>query len=184
MNPRKDRIHHSLACALEDPRHLRVVRSSTDGFAEASAALDTIVVASDLSNHAANAANRVAMLADEVNLSKVTMLHVLEEPRLVPFRQRPNASRSANARRIEDARRQLVVVADQLRMRTSLTVESQVEVVVHGNAVATLLAKERELNEDLIVLTRRNKSLAEGLLLESVTSSLLERSRCDALVVH
>ena len=56
--------------------------------------------------------------------------------------------------------------------------------IVHGDAVATLLDKERELNADLIVLTRRNKSLTEELLLESVTSKLLERSRCDVLVMH
>jgi nucleotide-binding universal stress UspA family protein len=56
--------------------------------------------------------------------------------------------------------------------------------IVHGDAVATLLDKERELNADLIVLTRRNKSLTEELLLESVTSKLLERSRCDVLVMN
>ena len=326
MNARKGRIDEISKDAPEGHRYLRVVRSGTAGLIEPSAALDTIVVANDFSNHAANAVNRVAVLADEVDLSKVTMLHVLEEPRLVPFRQISSARPKANARRIEDAKRQLAEIADQFRLRTSLSVESRVEVgnvvtaiqclaapvgllvfgaqgshplrdltlgstaqrvlrktfvpvlvvrrkaeahyrqvlvavdfqsdarhaldyaqalapqarlnlvhvyrapfegrmrysgvsddligfyraearaaasrgmtdlvasrnssnavnplIVHGSAVATLLKKERELNADLIVLTRRNKSRTEELLLESVTSSLLERSRCDVLVVH
>ena len=326
MNARKGRIVESSEGAVRGPRCLRVVRSGTGRFAGASAALDAIVVANDFSHHAANAADRVAMLAGEVDVTKVTMLHVLEESRLVPFRQISGASRSANARRREDAGRGLAELADQLRLRTGLKVETQVEsgnvpttiqcfaasadllvlgaqgshplrdlalgstaqwvlrktvtpvlvvkrraeahyrqvlvavdferdtrhaldyaqaaaprarmslvhvyrvpfeskmryagvandlidfyraearaaaarcmrelvtsclasdavnpLVVQGNAVATLLEKERELDADLIVLTRRNKSLAEELLLESVTSKLLERSRCDVLVVH
>ena len=326
MNARKGRIDEISKGAQEGPRYLRAVRSGIGGLIEASAALDTILVANDFSNHAANAVNRVALLADEINVSKVTMLHVFEEPRLIPFRQISSAPPNVNGRRIENAKRQLEAIADQLRLRTSLRVESRVEVgnvvtaiqcfatpvgllvlgaqgshplrdfalgstaqrvlrktfvpvlvvrrraeahyrqvlvavdfqsdarcaleyaqalapqarlnlvhvyrfpferkmrysgvpddligfyraearaaasrcmrelvssrvssnavnplIVHGDAVATLLDKERELNADLIVLTRRNKSLTEELLLESVTLKLLERSRCDVLVMN
>ena len=326
MNARNGRIDEISNNTPQGSRYLRVARSGTAGLLDASAALDTIVVVNDFSNHAANAVSRVAMLADEVDLSNVTMLHVFEKPLLVPFRQISSAPRNANPRRIENAKKQLEEIADQLRLRTSLSVESRVEVgnvvtaiqclaapvgllvfgaqgshplrdfafgstaqrvlrktsvpvlvvrrkaeahyrevlvavdfqsdaryaldyaqalapqarlnlvhvyrvpfdgrmrysgvpddligfyraearaaasrcmselvasrnsshavnplIVHGSAVAALLEKERKLNADLIVLTKRNKSLTEELLLESVTSKLLERSRCDVLVVR
>ena len=337
MNARKRRIDDLLEVAVdmepssgkrEFPPHLRAVRSGSGAsdFAETPAALETIMVATDFSDHAVHAASRVCMLADEVSLSKATVLHVLEEPRLVPLRQVSTAPSNASSRRIEIARRQLAVVADQLRQRTGITVEGQVEagnvvttiqcfaasadllvlgaqgahpmrdlvigstaqrvlrkssgpvlvvrrkaetpyrqvlvavdfqsdassalnyaqalapraklnlihayhvpfegkmryasvssdlisfyraeasaaaargmselissrvpssavypLLVHGNAVPKLLEKERELNADLIVVTKRNKSLTEELLLESVASKLLERSQCDVLVVR
>ena len=55
--------------------------------------------------------------------------------------------------------------------------------VVHGHAANELLGKEKELKADLVVVSRRDKSLTEELLFESVVPRLLAQSQCDVLVV-
>src|SRR4029078_6669403 len=49
--------------------------------------------------------------------------------------------------------------------------------LVHGYAAAELLEKGRDLMADLIVVTKREESLGNSLLLDSVTQQLLEKSR-------
>jgi CO dehydrogenase nickel-insertion accessory protein CooC1 len=46
----------------------------SDGAVKTSAAVDAVVIAIDFSEHAAYAASRVAVLAEEINMSKVTVL--------------------------------------------------------------------------------------------------------------
>ena len=55
--------------------------------------------------------------------------------------------------------------------------------IVHGHAANELLDKEKELKADLVVVSRRDKSLTEELLFESVVPRLLAQSQCDVLVV-
>jgi nucleotide-binding universal stress UspA family protein len=55
--------------------------------------------------------------------------------------------------------------------------------IVHGHAANELLAKERQLNADLVIVSRRDKSLTEELLFESVAPRLLAESKRDVLVV-
>jgi nucleotide-binding universal stress UspA family protein len=57
-------------------------------------------------------------------------------------------------------------------------------VLAHGHPVSKLIEKEQELRADLIVVARRDKSLAERLLSQSVTWQLLERAQCDVLIVR
>jgi nucleotide-binding universal stress UspA family protein len=47
-----------------------------------------------------------------------------------------------------------------------------------------LLAKQRALNTDLIVVAKRDKSLMEELLTESISLQLAARSECDVLNVR
>ena len=56
--------------------------------------------------------------------------------------------------------------------------------IVRGNAVQRLVDKQRDLGADLIVVTKRNRSLTGELLFQSVTSGLLEASQCDVLIVR
>ena len=56
--------------------------------------------------------------------------------------------------------------------------------ILHGYATAKLLEKERELNPDLVIVAKRDRPLAEELLVESVALQLLARSRSDVLVVR
>jgi nucleotide-binding universal stress UspA family protein len=56
--------------------------------------------------------------------------------------------------------------------------------LAHGYAVPKLLEKERDLGADLIVVTKRAQSFATEILLESATLQLLEKSKCDVLVVR
>ena len=56
--------------------------------------------------------------------------------------------------------------------------------IVHGYVTAKLLDKARELEADLVIVTKRAKSLAEELLVESVALQLLARSHADVLVVR
>lgn len=55
--------------------------------------------------------------------------------------------------------------------------------IMHGHAANELLGKEKELQADLVVVSRREKSLTEEILFESVVPRLLAQSQCDVLVV-
>jgi len=47
-----------------------------------------------------------------------------------------------------------------------------------------VLGKEKELKAGLVIVSRRDKTLTEELLLESVVPRLLAESHCDVLVVR
>ena len=55
--------------------------------------------------------------------------------------------------------------------------------IAHGHAANELLKKEKELGADLVIVSRRDKSLIEELLFETVVPRLLADSKCDVLVV-
>jgi len=55
--------------------------------------------------------------------------------------------------------------------------------IVHGHAASELLEKEKALKADLVVVSRRDKSLTEEILFESVVPRLLAQSQCDVLVM-
>jgi nucleotide-binding universal stress UspA family protein len=100
-----------------------------------SAALDALVIATDFSQHAAHAVGRVAMLAEEGNMCTATVLHVLEDSALTAFREIFKGSPNTASQRSVAAKRQLAGVANQLRQRTGLAVESR---VATGGTVKTI----------------------------------------------
>lgn len=55
--------------------------------------------------------------------------------------------------------------------------------VAHGEAAPLILAKEKELQSDLIVIGKKDESLLQGMLLGSVTRHVLAASVADILVV-
>ncbi|GIK87624.1 MAG: hypothetical protein BroJett026_31050 [Betaproteobacteria bacterium] len=55
--------------------------------------------------------------------------------------------------------------------------------IVHGSAAVEVLAKERALGADLVVVSRSGKTLVEEWLIQGVTSRLLEEGTGDVLVV-
>lgn len=167
----------SSANAVSRP-HLRVVPYS-DAPVEASAALDAVVIATDLSEHAAYAASRVAVLAEEVNMSKVTLLHVLERSRLGSLRQILHASSNADSQRPGFVRRQLAGVADQLRQRTGLAVESR---VAAGGTIATI--QRFAALADLLVIGAQGTHPLRDFLIGSTAQRLLRRTSRPVLVVR
>jgi nucleotide-binding universal stress UspA family protein len=55
--------------------------------------------------------------------------------------------------------------------------------LAHGYPATRLLEKAQEVGADLIVVTKRERSLARALLEDSVSLQLVSRSPCDVLVV-
>jgi nucleotide-binding universal stress UspA family protein len=55
--------------------------------------------------------------------------------------------------------------------------------VVHGSAAVEVLEKQRDLDADLVVVSRSAKTLVEDWLVQGVTSRLLEEREGDILVV-
>jgi nucleotide-binding universal stress UspA family protein len=55
--------------------------------------------------------------------------------------------------------------------------------IVYGHAANELLEKEKEIEADLVIVSRRDKSLTEELLFGGVVPRLLADSKCDVLVV-
>ena len=190
MNARKHRIDTDLEAAVdvwpgrgkaEFLPHLRTVRSRSDSGkgANTSGLVETIMVATDFSEHAAHAVDRVGMLADAVGLAKVTLLHVLEQTRLVPIRQLSNASKSASSRQNENARRQLAKFADQLRHRTGLTVDDQVEA---GHVVTTIQCSAAAA--DLLVLGAQGAHPMRDLAIGSTAERILRNTPVPVLIVR
>lgn len=58
------------------------------------------------------------------------------------------------------------------------------QIVEQGDASRLILAKEAELQTDLIVMGKHGHSIAEEMLLGSVTRHILADSKCDVLIVH
>ena len=67
---------------------------------------------------------------------------------------------------------------------THYTIATVRLLTTHGALMTQLLAKQRALNTDLIVVAKRDKSLMEELLTENISLQLAARSNCDVLNVR
>lgn len=159
------------------PRLRMVPRS--DGPIKTSAALDAVVIATDFSEHAAYAASRVAVLAEEVNMSKVTVLHILERSCLGSLRQMLRASSSAESERPDFVRRRLAGAVDHVRKRTGLAVESR---VAAGGTVSTI--HRFAALADLVVIGAQGTHPLRDFLIGSTAQRLLRRTSQPVLVVR
>jgi nucleotide-binding universal stress UspA family protein len=138
-----------------------------------------VLVAVDFSPHSAKAFAYGHAVAPRAALN---LVHFFE----VPFEERMRYA-SVGDEVIHEYRRQAREAAraemERFISAARLASADAYRVIAHGYPPAGLLAQERALGADLIVAGKRGRSLADELLLGSVTQHLLSGSRCDVLVV-
>ena len=138
-----------------------------------------VLVGVDFQSDPSNALNYAQALAPG---AKLNLIHAYD----VPFEGKMRYASVSND--VIDFYRAEAIAAASHRMSELISSRAASiavhPLIVHGNAVPKLLEKERELGADLIVVTKRRKSLMEKFLLGSVTLQLLERSQCDVLAVQ
>ena len=138
-----------------------------------------VLVAVDLSTDAANAMAYAQMLAPRAEIS---LVHAYRAPYEGKMQHAAVAEELIRKYRTEA---KVAAASAMVELVASHRLSPNVRaLLLHGYAVPTLLEKEREVGADLIVVTKREQSLATDRLLESVTLALLARSRCDVLVVR
>ena len=138
-----------------------------------------VLVAVDLSTDAAHAMAYAQMLAPRAEIS---LVHAYRAPYEGKMQHAGVADELIRKYRTEA---QAAAASGMVELVASHPFSPNVRaLLVHGYAIPTLLEKEREVGADLIVVTKREQSLAADRLLESVTLALLARSRCDVLVVR
>jgi nucleotide-binding universal stress UspA family protein len=138
-----------------------------------------VLVAVDFALDAGNAVAYAHAIASEATLNLVHVYRVRQEEKMLSagvaedliYEERREAQVQAAGKMIELIRSHLPSAAPRVFL-------------VHGFAAAELLEKGRDLMADLIVVTKREESLGNAFLLDSVTQQLLEKSRSDVLVVR
>lgn len=138
-----------------------------------------VVVAVDFATDAGNALAYAQALAPEAKLNLVHVYRGPHEGKMLYAGVAEGAIREYRARTQAEAAGQMIELA--LSHLPSADVRM---LLTHGYAAPKLLAKERELGADLVVVTKGKDSLARDLLFESVTQQLVEKSHCDVLVVR
>ena len=164
------------SATFEPKGHFRVEPRS-DAPVEVPAALD-VLIATDFSEHAAHAARRVAMLAEDVNMNAATVLHILYDSPVKALRQIFDGSRSAK-QRSRLVRQQLERIAGELRQSTGLAVES---LVVTGSTVPTI--QRFAVLTDLLVIGAQGNHPIRDFLMGSTAQRLLRRISRPILVVR
>jgi nucleotide-binding universal stress UspA family protein len=131
-----------------------------------------IVVGYDGSDTAKRALGRAAELANGASVTVVSAVHV-----------HPAAGRSAGPVDPDEVseRRQELAEAETLLAEKGITPEL---VEGHGDPAEVIVEQAKGTGADLIVVGSRGLSLAERVLLGSVSTKVLHEAPCDVLVVR
>lgn len=140
--------------------------------------IQSVLVASDFSTDAANAAARGALLASEHGAA-LRLLHVVREDRLSELREHLGASSAALQRLVDGAKIDLDALAAQLHS----TVNSAPECLLRtGNVLDEILAAAD--HADVLILGAHGLHQVRDLLIGTTAERLLRKSRRPMVVVR
>lgn len=137
----------------------------------------TILVASDFSPNARQAARRAALLARE-HSARLKLLHVLSAPRVKELELRLHAPMDIEHSLLEDAQRSLDALAEEAASAAGSPIERQ---VIEGGVLDEILTAANAA--DLLVLGAHGLHPLRDLFIGSTAERLLMRSRRPMLVV-
>lgn len=139
-----------------------------------------ILVPVDFSTLAAGSVRLARRLAPQAEL---ILMHAYEVPYESKLRMAGIEESCLNELR-EAARADAVARVDEL-LRDACDADPAVRyVLVHGQAVASIVEQARLLKCDLIAMGKQGLRMVEDLLLGSVTRQVLEQAQCDVLVCN
>lgn len=139
----------------------------------------SVLVATDFSRNAAQAASRARMLADELAIDALRLLHVVEAPWLGALQQwfgLPDASRQGV---LEDARRSMTGLAALLEAGSGRRIVAEVAV---GGLLDTVIGRAAQV--DLLVLGARGQHPVRDFAIGTTGERLLRKRRGSTLVVR
>jgi len=141
---------------------------------------DTILVATDFSEHARHAVDRAALLARETG-SLLTLMHVLPGGALDELRLWLGEGHASEQRLHDNARERLHELAEALRSKWQIDPRT-----VHtiGAAVDDVLIEASTLDAGLMVVGARGAGFLRHLVLGSTAERLLRRTLRPVLVVR
>lgn len=139
-----------------------------------------VLAATDFSGAARRAADRGARLARERGAA-FSLMHVTEAGTLGELRRWLGSGHAMEARLLEDARRQLRVLADALVGTSELTVRT---VEAAGPVVEEIVQELERLDAALLVVGARGAGFMRRLLLGTTSERLLRRVNRPVLVVR
>lgn len=139
-----------------------------------------VLVPVDFSPHSA-AALRIAL--DIAPDAEITLIHAFEAFFEGKLWLAGVGDEEIHRYRVQ-ARQQALANIDALIEESGADIARVYRIVEQGAPSPTILAREAELDADLIVIGKHGQSVAEELLLGSVTRHILADSRCDVLVMQ
>lgn len=135
--------------------------------------IESILIATDFSEHARHALDRAALLADELALSKATLLHVASRRSLGAFWGHADAHEA-----LESGAKRARELAGDIRARSGLRVEQR---VVSGKVVPTI--RELASQADLTIVGASAAHPLRALTVGSTVERLSRRIQQPMLVV-
>ncbi len=143
-------------------------------------ALHAIVAATDLSEPAAAAAERAALLAHAAG-ARLTLLHALSTSALDELRQGLDGGAAAAATLQDDARTRLDEQAAALARRHGLAVDAELAL---GHPVEAVGRVAERTGADLVVTGTRGAGLLRGVVVGSTAERIAARSARPVLMVR
>ncbi|MCC6611057.1 MAG: universal stress protein [Burkholderiales bacterium] len=139
--------------------------------------IGSLLIATDFSEDSRAAASRGAQLAAELG-ARLALLHVMSGPYLGALRESFGLAAEADAKLIDDARRQLSAMANEIAGVRGLAPTAQVRV---GHVVNEILSACAQA--DMLVLGAHGVNPLRDLILGTTAERLLKRNRRPTLVV-
>jgi len=141
--------------------------------------LNNILVATDLSGPAHQAADRAARLASAAGAS-LRLVHALSAGVAAQLQQLLGVNSALESKLIEQTRADLQALADELAERHQVRVEPA---LVHGAVVAEITREAEAMQADVVVFGARGTDFVRHLLFGSTAERLLRKSMRPMLVV-
>lgn len=135
-----------------------------------------ILVPIDGSNNAYKALEYAVQLAKRYD-AKLTLLHVVEEPRYVI----PEGESFAVPKRIVEYGEQVLSMGKDIAGRSGVKVQSE---LLRGNPAERILAYANKGNFDLIIMGTRGLSRIKSLLFGSVSDKVIHYGKCHVLLIR
>lgn len=138
--------------------------------------IKTLLVATDFSDDARQAVMRAASLAAEQGV-KLELLHVMSGSSMNHLRELFILPGGADARLVDDARRMLGELVEDIAGKTGLVAVPLVQV---GHVVNEIVSASEQA--DILILGARGLSPLRDVLLGTTVENLLRKCRCPVLV--
>jgi nucleotide-binding universal stress UspA family protein len=135
-----------------------------------------LLAATDFSEDARQAAMRAAAMAAELE-AQLDLLHVMSSSTLDSLRELFNLTREADTKLLDDARRMLGELVEDVAVKTGLAAVPRVEV---GHVVNTIISAADQA--DMLVLGARGLSPLRDVFLGTTAENLLRKCKRPVLV--
>ena len=137
----------------------------------------TVLIPTDFSEYSRAIFERVDQIP---GIDEIVLLHVLDAPRAST--QYWISGRIFESP-LDTARKELEALRKNLEAR-GMQVRTRLEFIEHGDVPQAIIAVADEVDASLVVMGARGRGIVSGLILGSVSSGVLRRSKRNVLIMH